>query len=362
MASQDWFEKDFYSILGVPADADAKEIKKRYRKQARHLHPDATPGDKSAEQRFKEIGEAYAVLSDPEQRKQYDAVRAMSRGGARFTAGGPGGGTGGAGFEDVFSNLFSGGRGQRTSTSGRGPGGFGGTASSDAPDLEDLLGMFGAGAGGQGSPFGQGGPFAGGGGGFGGAPGPRRTPRKGRDLRATATLSFRQAVSGDTVTISGVGGTSITARIPAGVKDGATIRLRGKGEPPMGASSEPGDLLLKISVTPHAVFSRDGDNLTLDLPVTFAEAALGATVPMPTLDGGQVKVKIAPGTPSGRSLRVKGRGVRRKDGSSGDLLAKVQVVVPQRLSEEAQAAVETLQRLDAEYDPREELARKAGGE
>ncbi|MEP7159826.1 MAG: DnaJ C-terminal domain-containing protein [Dermatophilaceae bacterium] len=361
MASQDWFEKDFYSILGVPADADAKEIKKRYRKQARHLHPDATPGDEAAEQRFKEIGEAYAVLSDPEQRKQYDAVRAMSRGGARFTAGGPGGETGGAGFEDVFTNLFGGGRGGRAYTSSRGPGGFGGTASSDAPDLEDLLGMFGAGTSGQGGRFGQGGPFSGGGG-FGGAPGPRRAPRKSRDLHATATLAFRQAVAGDTVTISGVGGKSITARIPAGVKDGATIRLRGKGEPPVGASGEPGDLLLKISVTPHAVFSRDGDNLALDLPVTFAEAALGATVPVPTLDGGQVKVKIAPGTPSGRILRVKGRGVRRKDGSSGDLLAKVQVVVPQRLSEEAQVAVETLQRLDAAYDPREELARKAGGE
>ncbi len=360
MASQDWFEKDFYSILGVPADADAKTIKKRYRKLARDLHPDARPGDKGAEQKFKEIGEAYAVLSDDEQRKQYDAVRAMSRGGARFSAGGPGGGGGAAGFEDVFSNLFGGGGGGgpaggggRSYTYSRGPGGFGGTTSSEAPDLEDLLGMFGAG--------GSGGGF----GGFGGPPGgagPRRTPRKGRDLHATASLSFRQAVAGDTVIVSGVGGKSITARIPPGVKDGATIRLRGKGEPPMGASSEPGDLLLKITVKPHPVFSRDGDNLTLDLPVTFAEAALGATVGVPTLDGGQVKVRITPGTPSGRVLRVRGRGVHRKDGSAGDLLAKVQVMVPQRLTDEAKAAVETLQRLDAEIDPREELARKARGD
>ncbi len=357
MASQDWFEKDFYSILGVPADADAKAIKKRYRKLARDLHPDSKPGDKGAEQKFKEIGEAYAVLSDPEQRKQYDAVRAMSRGGARFTAGGPGGGGGAAGFEDVFSNLFGGAGaaggpgGGRSYTYTRGPGGFGGTTSSEAPDLEDLLGMFGAGGAGAG---GAGGGF----GGFGGGT-PRRTPRKGRDLHATASLSFRQAVAGDTVIVSGVGGKSITARIPAGVKDGATIRLRGKGEPPMGASSEPGDLLLKITVKPHPVFSRDGDNLTLDLPVTFAEAALGATVPVPTLDGGQVKVRIAPGTPSGRILRVRGRGVARKDGSAGDLLAKVQVVVPQRLSDEARSAVETLQQLDSGFDPREELARKA---
>ena len=361
MASQDWFEKDFYSILGVPSDADAKEIKKRYRKLARDLHPDANPGDANAEQRFKEIGEAYAVLSDPEQRKQYDAVRAMSRGGARFTAGSGGpGGAGGAGFEDVFSQFFGGGASQGNARYGRGRGGFGGTTSQDAPDLEDLLGMFGATGGFGGAPGGG----AGAGGFYPGAGGttshgPRRGPRKGRDVHATASLSFTQAVNGDTVTISGVGGKPITARIPAGVKDGATIRLRGKGEPPMGASSEPGDLLLQITVRPHAVFTREGDNLQLDLPVTFAEAALGATVPVPTLDGGSVKVKIAPGTPSGRLLRVRGRGVHHKDGTAGDLLARVQVVVPQRLSEEAHEAVETLSRLDAGYDPREELARKA---
>lgn len=359
MASQDWFEKDFYSILGVPSDADPKEIKKRYRKLARDLHPDANPGDSGAEQRFKEIGEAYAVLSDPEQRKQYDAVRAMSRGGARFTAG-AGGPGGAAGFEDVFSQFFGGGAAQGNPRYGRGRGGFGGTTSQDAPDLEDLLGMFGAagGFGGAGAPGGPGGGFYPGAGGTT-QTGPRRGPRKGRDLHATATLSFKQAVNGDTVTISGVGGKTITARIPAGVKDGATIRLRGKGEPATGISSEPGDLLLKITVRPHAVFTRDGDNLQLDLPVTFAEAALGATVPVPTLDGSSVKVKIAPGTPSGRVLRVKDRGVHRKDGTSGDLLAKVQVVVPQRLSDEARDAVEVLQRQDAGYDPREELTRKA---
>lgn len=358
MASQDWFEKDFYAILGVPSDADAKEIKKRYRKLARTLHPDANPGDAVAEQRFKEIGEAYAVLSDAEQRKQYDAVRAMSRGGARFTAGAGGPGGGGAGFEDVFSQFFGGGASQGNARYARGRGGFGGTTSQEAPDLEDLLGMFGATGGFGGGGAGPGGGFYPGAGGST-QTGPRRGPRKGRDLHATATLSFKQAVSGDTVTISGVGGKTITARIPAGVNDGATIRLRGKGEPPTGISSEPGDLLLKITVRPHAVFTRDGENLLLDLPVTFAEAALGATVPVPTLDGAAVKVKIAPGTPSGRVLRVKGRGVHRKDGTSGDLLAKVQVVVPQRLSDEARAAAETLQRLDAGYDPREELTRKA---
>lgn len=354
MASQDWFEKDFYSILGVSADADAKDIKKRYRKLARDLHPDSSSGDPAAEQRFKEIGEAYTVLSDEEQRRQYDAVRAMSRGGARFTAGAEGepGATGG--FEDVFSQFFGGGGGPAGMRYTRGPGGFGGASSADAPDIEDLLTMFGAAGGAPTAGFpGAGFPSS-------GATGRRRN-RKGRDLHATAALSFRQAVSGDTVIVNGVGGKSITARIPAGVKDGATIRLRGKGEPPMGASSEPGDLLLKITVRPHAVFTRDGDDLEMSLPVTFAEAALGATVPVPTLDG-TVKVRIPPGTPSGRVLRVKGRGVPRKDGGAGDLLAKVQVVVPQRLTDEVREAVETLQKVDAGYDPREELTRNARGD
>ena len=143
MASQDWFEKDFYAILGVPADADAAAIKKAYRKLARTLHPDQNPGDEAAEKRFKEIGEAYAVLSDPEERKQYDAIRSMSHGGPRFTAGGPGGG--GAGFEDLFGNLFGGGGNVRFNTGG---GARGGGAQ---PDLEDILGgMFGGGGGGGG--------------------------------------------------------------------------------------------------------------------------------------------------------------------------------------------------------------------
>lgn len=357
MASQDWFEKDFYATLGVSSTADADAIKKAYRKLARTYHPDSKPGDAAAEKRFKEIGEAYAVLSDPEERKQYDAIRAMRSGGPRFTAGGPGG-PGGSGFEDVFSNLFGQGAGQgnpRFGTAGPGgPGaaygqyGGGGQAyAGDAPDLEDLLSMFGQAAG-QG---GFGGPA--------GAPGgARRPPRKGRDVHATATMGFRQAVMGDTVRVNGVGGKPITTRIPPGVKDGATIRLAGKGEPGLQAGAPAGDLLLKISVTPHSVFAREGDNLVVDLPVTFAEAALGATVPVPTLDGSSVKVKIAPGTPSGRTLRVKGRGVPKKDGA-GDLLARVLVQVPQRLDDAARAAVETLQRADAGHDPRADILRRA---
>jgi molecular chaperone DnaJ len=331
MASQDWFEKDFYAILGVPQDADEGAIKKAYRTLARAHHPDKNPGDAAAEQRFKDVGEANSVLSDPEKRREYDAVRQMARGGARFTAGGPGGGNGG--FDDVFSSMFGGGgRGGgarvRYSTGGGGQ-----------PDLEDILGgMFG----------GAGGP-AYGGTGFRAPQG----PRKGADLTARTSLSFRDAVEGATVTLGTTGGGQITTRIPAGVKDGQKIRLRGKGQP--GEQGAPaGDLILTVAVEKHPVFGREGDNLTIELPVTFAEATLGATVAVPTLDGSTVKVRVAPGTPSGRVLRIKGRGVPVKD-KPGDLMAKVSIVVPQRLSDEALAAVETLQSLDEGFDPRAEL-------
>jgi len=339
MASQDWFEKDFYAILGVPADADAAAVKKAYRKLARKLHPDQKPGDKAAEKRFKEIGEAYAVLSSPDERKQYDAIRSMSHGGARFTSGGPGGS--GAGFEDVFSNLFGGGGGGGNVrfTTGRGGG---------QPNIEDLLGgMFG-----QQGEYG-GGPGQQGYGRFGAAAGPRR----GADIEAQTTLSFRDAVEGATVTLSSANGSRITARIPVGVKDGQKIRLRGKGNP--GDQGAPaGDLMLTVRVKPHAVFGRDGENLSVDLPVTFAEAALGATVSVPTLSGDPVKVRIAPGTPNGRVLRVKGRGIAAKH-HTGDLLAKVSVAVPHRLSDKARAAVEVLRDEEADADPRADVFAKA---
>ncbi|WP_392424427.1 DnaJ C-terminal domain-containing protein [Barrientosiimonas humi] len=357
MASQDWFEKDFYSVLGVPQDASESDIKKAYRKLARKWHPDKNPGDAAAEQKFKEIGEANAVLSDPEKRQEYDAVRQMVRGGARFTAGagGPGGGGGAGGFEDIFSAFGAG-----------GPGGPGGTrvryssgGGAEGISLEDLL----SGLGGQGgSPFG--GAFGGGRGGYSdyggyseyGAP---AGPRPGRDVEANASLSFRQAASGDTVTLRDSDGKTVTARIPAGVKDGQKVRLRGKGEPGQ-PGAKAGDLILHVSVEPHPVFGRDGRNLTVDLPVTFAEAALGATVEVPTLDGKPVKVRVAPGTPSGRVLRVKGRGIKTGKGT-GDLLAKVQVVVPQRLTDEATKAVEALRDQEQQegLDPRSDLLEKA---
>lgn len=358
MASQDWFEKDFYAILGVPSDADDAAIKKAYRKLARKHHPDKNPGDTAAEQKFKDIGEAHSVLSNKEQRQEYDAIRQMARGGARFTAGGPGGGGGAGGFEDIFSAFGGGGGGQRVRFStggGRDPfheygsGGYGGSDfSGQGADINDILSqMFGGGAAQRaGAPPG----------GFD-AYGAPRGPRKGADVEARTTLSFKDAVEGSTVTLRAGDGESITTRIPPGVKDGQTIRLRGKGghgDP--GAAR--GDLMLKVTVEKHPVFSREGNNLTLDLPVTFLEAALGATVPVPTLDGKTVKVRIAPGTPSGRVLRVKGRGVQTKK-ATGDLLAKVVITVPEDLSDAAKATLETLRTQLPDADPRADLLAKA---
>ncbi|WP_421735254.1 DnaJ C-terminal domain-containing protein [Cellulomonas sp.] len=301
MTGQDWLEKDFYSVLGVPKDADAATIKKAYRKLARQMHPDHNPGDAKAEARFKDVGEAYAVLSDTEQRGQYDQLRAMA-GGPRFTSGGRGGT---AGFEDVFGGMFGGQQGGGRVRYSNAPGGSAG--------FEDLLG----------------GLFGNAGGGF--APG----PQQGADLATSATLPFRQAVEGSTVSLV-VEGRTVNARIPAGVRDGQKIRLRGKGRP--GERGAPaGDLVITVRVTAHPVFSLDGDNLRITVPVAFDEAALGATVEVPTLDGSTVRVRVAEGTPSGRVLRVKGKGV---PGTKGDLLVTVQVVVPQRLNAAAREAVQ----------------------
>lgn len=334
MTGQDWFEKDFYATLGVPKNADAAAIKKAYRKLARELHPDHNPDDPVAEARFKEVGEAYAVLSDAEQRKQYDAIRAMAGGGARFAAG-PGG-AGAAGFEDLFGGLFGGGApgagGPRVRYQTTGGGG----------GFEDILGgLFGAG----------------GGAGFRGTRGPQR----GQDIEASTTLPFRHAVDGSTVTLS-VEGRRVTARIPAGVRDGQRIRLRGKGRP--GESGGPaGDLVIAVRVEPHPVFALDGRDLRMTVPVTFAEAALGADVDVPTLDGSTVRVKVPAGTPSGRTLRVRGRGVKGGGGSDGhpdgDLLVTVQVAVPQRLSAQARDAVRAFDEATKDGDVRADLRAKA---
>ncbi|XPP27249.1 MAG: DnaJ C-terminal domain-containing protein [Leucobacter sp.] len=319
MASQDWLEKDFYQILGVSKDVDDAELKKTYRKLARKYHPDSNPGDAAAEARFKEISEAYSVLSDAEQRSEYDQIRAMGTGGARFTSGG----AGGQGFEDIFGGMFGapGGGRQYTFQQGGGQG------------FDDIFGgMFGSGA---------------------RAP---RGPQPGRDIKATTTLDFETAVRGNTVTLQAPSG-QVKVKIPAGVSDGQKIKVRGKGEPsPDGGPN--GDIILTVNVRKHPVFERDGQNLRLTLPVTFAEAALGATVEVPTLGGAPVKLKIQPGTPSGRVLRVKGRGVQSSKGT-GDLLAEVQVAVPAHLSDEAKAALEAFRAVEPDENPRADLLARA---
>ena len=325
MASQDWVEKAFYAVLGVKKDVTEAELRKAYRKLARQYHPDSNPGDAAAEARFKEISEAHSVLSDPAQRAEYDQLRAMGSG-ARFTAGGAPGG-----FDDVFGGMFGGGArgGQRTP-----PGGF-----------DDIFGgMFGNGR------FGQ---TSGGFRGYGG-------PTKGRDQAASVGLEFMTAIQGDTVTLERpVGGKPIQVKIPAGVADGQKIRLRGKGEPsPDGG--EAGDLVLTVQVRKHPVFERDGIHLRVDVPVTFVEAALGATIEVPTLGGAPVKLKVAPGTPSGRVLRVKGRGVTTSKGT-GELLATVQVAVPAHLSAEAQQHLQAFAAALPVENPRDDLIARAQG-
>ena len=326
MASQDWFDKDFYSVLGVSKDVSESELKKKYRKLARQYHPDSNAGDAKAEAKFKEISEAYSVLSDPEQRTEYDQVRAMGSG-ARFTSGGngqPGG------FEDVFGGMFNqGGRGQSYTFQQGG-------------NYDDILGgLFGNGR------FGQ---TSGGYRGYGG-------PTRGRDVTATTTIDFITATKGDTITLQTSDGRPIKVKIPAGVADKQKIKLRGKGQPsPDGG--EPGDIVLTVTVRKHPVFERDGLNLRVNVPVTFAEAALGATIEVPTLGGNPVKLKVAPGTPSGRVLRVKGRGVSTAKGT-GDLLAVVQVAVPSHLSKDAEDALKEFVGKLPDENPREDMLAKA---
>ena len=327
MASQDWFDKDFYQVLGVSKDVSDADLKKTYRKLARKYHPDSNPGNAASEAKFKEISEAHSVLSDPEQRKEYDAVRAMGSG-ARFTAPGTAGANGG--FEDVFGGMFGGGGRQQYSQ----PGG----------NYDDLLGgLFGGGRFGQST------------GGFRGAGG----PTKGRDVAATTTLDFITATKGDQLTLQTGEGRTITVRIPAGVADGQKIRVAGKGQPsPDGGA--PGDLVLTVTVRKHPVFERDGLNLRVNVPVTFIEAALGATIQVPTLGGDPVKLRVAPGTPSGRVLRVKGRGVETKK-ATGDLLAVVQVAVPAHLSKDAEHKLKEFAAELPDENPRDDLIARARG-
>ena len=293
MAAKDLYEKDYYAILGVEKSADGDAIKKRYRKLARELHPDKTKGDKTLEERFKAVSEAYDILSDEKKRAEYDQARTL------FQQGGvPNGG---------FQGNFS-------------AGGFG--------DLGDIFGNL-----------------------FGG----QRGPRRGADMQAQATISFRESINGTQLTFNSPSG-PVTTKIPAGVNDGAKIRVRGKGAP---GEAGPGDLYITISVAPHSVFSRRDENLLITLPVTFPEATLGADVAVPTLSGEEVTLRLPAGTANGKTLRIKGRGITRKDGSAGDLLVTIEVTVPQRIDGKAKKALEAFNDEMKDADPREEFRKRA---
>jgi molecular chaperone DnaJ len=387
MSTRDFLEKDYYKALDVSKTATADEIKKSYRKLARKYHPDANKGDPKAEERFKEISEAYNTLSDTKRRKEYDDARSL------FGSGGfrPPGQGGAGGFPFDLGDLFGGGTGTGTTTSSGGR-------------LGDLFGgMFG-----------------------GGRPGTQTRPRRGTDVETETTLSFHDAIDGATVSLrltgegacptchgtgaksgsmprvcpncQGTGQTSrnlgsyalsepctecrgrglvvddpcpdcsgsgramssrtIQARIPAGVSDGQRIRLRGKGAP--GERGGPaGDLYVRVHVASHPIFGRSAANLTVTVPVTFTEAALGAEIKVPSLRGVPVSVRIPAGTPSGRTFRVRGKGARRKDGTNGDLLVTVIVQVPQNLNSGARHALESFRDATAGEDPREDLLRRA---
>jgi len=321
LASQDWVDKDFYKILGVAKDASDADIKKAYRKLARQHHPDTNAGNAASEKKFKDISEAYSVLSDPDERQQYDAIRAMGSG-ARFAPGGAAGGNGG--FEDMFGGLFTG-------NTGRHAGGFNPAGGGIPPEFADLFG------------------------GFGGAPGFQRTPQKGADRTASTSISFAGSIRGTTIGLREPSGEVIDVRVPAGIKDGQKVRVRGKGQP--GAAGS-GDLVVSVSVQPHAFYTRDGDNLRIHVPVTFPEAALGADIEVPTIDGEKVKVRVPAGTPSGRTLRVKGKGVKTSK-ATGDLLVTIDVAVPKNLNKDAEAAVKAFAEATSSADVREGLAAKA---
>ena len=389
----DWATKDFYAVLGVGKDATADDIKKAYRKLARANHPDSNPGDSRDAQakhdKFKAVAEAYDVVGDADKRKKYDEFRSLAGTGGfsgGFTRGGSRQGgfdindllreqSGGSGFGDMFGDLFGGAGGagggrqrpqqararkgadlETTSTIGfvdalegvtislrltsdeacdtcKGTGGKPGTRPHICRECE-----------------GAGYVVAGVGGAF--------------SMNETCpTCHGRQLVYDDPCpSCQGSGrGTSartVQARLPAGVRDGQKIRLRGKGAP--GESGGPaGDLLVKVVVSRHPVFARKDDNLTIEVPVSFDEAALGADVKIPTLGGAPVTLKVPPGTPAGRTFRIKGKGARKKDGSAGDLLASIEVVVPASLSQDARQALEAYRLATMSTPLRDELFREA---
>lgn len=401
MSTKDFVEKDYYKVLGVPKDATEAEIKKAYRKLARENHPDANAGDAKAEDRFKEVSEAHDVLGDPKRRKEYDEARALFGGGG-FRPG-PGAG-GGQQFNFDLGDLFGGGPQGGGTAGGPGAGGFGGNSG-----LGDVFGGL----------FNRGGP------GTGTRTQPRRGQDIESEVTLSfdeavdgATVPLRMSSSaackacagtGDKngtprvcptcvgtgqVSRGGGGGFSLTdpcvdckgrgltaedpcavcrgsgratssrtmqVRIPAGVSDGQRIRLRGKGAP--GERGGPnGDLYVVVHVDPHPLFGRRGDNLTVTVPVSFPEAALGGEIKVPTLGGPPVTLRLPAGTPGGRTMRARGKGAVRKDGTKGDLLVTIEVVIPGDLGARAKKALEEYRAATEAEDPRAALFKAAKGD
>jgi DnaJ-class molecular chaperone len=322
-------KRDFYEVLGVPRTATADEIKKAYRKLAMQFHPDKNPGDKKAEEKFKEISEANDTLQDPEKRKAYDQFGHF---GAQAGAGGfrPGSNP----FEGFSQSGGFGGGGSRTYTSG----GFGGAGEGGPEGFQDIFGdLFGDMFAGQK----KGGPRAG-------------TRARGADLRYTLTISFEEAATGTEKTISFIrqrAGKEDSARlsvsVPAGVRTGQRLKLRGEGDAsPSGGTT--GDLYVIVNIQEHALFKRVENDVHLDLPLSFTDAALGTSVEIPTLTG-RASLKIPPGTPSGQVFRLKGKGFAAVAGAGhGDLLVRTVIDVPKDLTDEQK---ETLKRFSTSLKP-----------
>ena len=318
MAENEWLNKDFYKVLGVSKDASEDDIKKADRKLARKYHPDVNK-TKEAEEKFKDISEAYDVLSKPDDRKRYDAIRQFGMGGARFAGGSGQGGFDASSFADMFGGMFGGGAGGQGGSRIR----FS-TPGSGNPNLNDIFSMFGGAQGG--SPYGA----AGGRGSYsdyGGYQQETPKPQRGKDRNSRITLTLRQAVKGATVSLS-VDGAKFKTHIPAGVKDGQKIRLAGKGHAGVNGGQR-GDLYLNVSVKSDPVFSMRGRDVVMDLPVSVGEAVEGAKVQACDIDGNKVVFKVPAGSSSGAEVRVAGHGVPRGS-EPGDLIGRVSIQVPSK--------------------------------
>jgi curved DNA-binding protein len=324
--------KDYYQVLGVAKNASEKEIKQAFRKLARKYHPDVNPGDRGAETKFKEINEANEVLSDPEKRRKYDQLGANWKQYEQY-ARGPQPGGGGPGFG-----------GFRVDFEGGGAGGFSDffkTFFAGGIDLEELFGQTARGGRRERTARGFGSP-----------------PETGRDVSADVEVTLEEAYHGATRRFSLEGGpspASFDVRIPPGVKDGSKVRVAGKGETAPGGA---GDLFLEVKVKPHLLYRREGDDLYIDVPVTFAEAALGAEIEVPTLSG-RARIRVPAGSQTGRMMRLKGKGMpqlksKGGGGEPGDLFAKLIVVVPKELQPRELELVKELQTLRSD-NPRAHL-------